>query len=431
MENFREGQTASIDKGASGEANYPRLLLFDLVADGHHPSYILYLAQHWCEHKCKGQLDIVVSPEFIRRHTHIINTVKEYQRSNIRFVVTEPEEELGKRKPGFSGAVHDFKEWQLFCKYARLCRSDHALLLYFDTAQLPFIFGQKPPCQVSGIYFRPTFHYSSFGHFSPNLKDRFQILRERFNLSQTIDRAYMGKLFCLDPFVSSYINQGVRDTAMTLADPVKIYSSEPEALSELRDRLKIQPGRDIFLMFGALTKRKGIDEVLDAIALLPLRLSKKLCLLTVGALGSGPEEKHRMLSRISALTESSGAQIIVRDEFVPDQEVQLYFQMSDFVLAPYQKHVGMSHILIRAAVAQKPVISSDYGLMGELTRRFNLGLTVDSTSSTEIAAALGRYIEEQDRSRLGDNRLMKQFGSQNLATTFTSTVFHHLLNLAT
>ena len=412
------------------QTEHPRLMLFDLSVGGHHPSYFLYLIQHWCERQHVGQLDIIVSPAFLEKHADVVQTAEDYQCSNVRFVAIEPAEaaRLKGHNSAISKAILAFKEWRLFCKYARLRQADQALLMYFDTAQVPFVFGPKPPCPVSGIYFRPTFHYSSFGQHPFRLKDRIQVLRERFNLSQLLNRAQMGKLFCLDPFVDNYINKqwGV-DKAIRLADPVKVYDDDPTALTQLSASHNIQPDRTVFLMFGALTRRKGLDQVLDAIALLPANLCEKICLLMVGSLGSGPADKDRLKSRISTLTESTAAQAIVCDDFIPDEAVQSYFQIADFVLATYQKHVGMSGILNRAALAQKPVISSNYGLMGEVTRQFGLGLAVDSTNSTEIAQALTRCVTES-ADKLGDPIKMKQFGEQNLAERFASVIFQHLLN---
>lgn len=407
-----------------------RLLLFDLSVGGHHPSYILYLIQYWCEHQCAGQLDIVITPTFLCRHADVIQAVQDYQCSNVKFVAITPSEEsaLKGQKTALSKAMRAFKEWQLFCKYAQLCQADQALLMYFDTAQVAFVFAQKPPCQVSGIYFRPTFHYSSFGHSQAGFRERIQVLREQFNLSQLLKRSQMEKLFCLDPFVDSYINKRWGgNKAVRLADPVKLYDTHSTEPDELRKRLSIQPGRRIFLMFGALTKRKGVDQVLDAIALLPPNLCEKMCLLMVGSLGSGASDRDRLKSRISALAEDSAVQIIVCDEFIPEKTIQLYFQVTDFVLATYQKHIGMSGILNRAALAQKPVISSDYGLMGEVTRRFSLGLTVDTTNPTEIAGALTRCMTEMTE-ELCVPLSMKQFGEQNLAEKFSSVIFQHLLD---
>jgi glycosyltransferase involved in cell wall biosynthesis len=97
-------------------------------------------------------------------------------------------------------------------------------------------------------------------------------------------------------------------------------------------------------------------------------------------------------------------------------------------LAPYQRHVGMSGILLLAAAAGKPVLSSDYGLMGELVRRYGLGITVDSTVPSEIAKGLMRCLTEP-ATVLVDLDRMESFAEQHSAERYAKTIFEQLGNL--
>lgn len=95
---------------------------------------------------------------------------------------------------------------------------------------------------------------------------------------------------------------------------------------------------------------------------------------------------------IDALTADSALQIVVRDQYVNDTQIQHYFEMADVVLALYQRHVGSSGILIRAAAAGKPVLASDYGLMGEWVRQSKLGFTINSEQPSQITEAIGAFL---------------------------------------
>jgi glycosyltransferase involved in cell wall biosynthesis len=96
------------------------------------------------------------------------------------------------------------------------------------------------------------------------------------------------------------------------------------------------------------------------------------------------------------------------------------------VLALYQRHVGMSGILVLAAAAQKPVLSSDYGLLGELTHHWRLGITADSTNPVDISKGLTQLLEE-DLKKLGDITSMKVFAEQNSAENYAQVIFQHYL----
>jgi glycosyltransferase involved in cell wall biosynthesis len=171
-------------------------------------------------------------------------------------------------------------------------------------------------------------------------------------------------------------------------------------------------------MFGVLQKRKGIYQLLEAIALLPSYLCHKLCLLLVGPIGSEPLIK----TRITELCEALPIQIVSHEQFIPDREIQPYFQIADVILAPYQRHIGMSAILVRAAAAQKPVLSSNYGLMGEMVKRYKLGITVDSIVPEKIAEGLTQLILGSP-SEFCDFSSMKSWAEQNSAENFAKTIF--------
>ncbi|MGB5710943.1 MAG: glycosyltransferase, partial [Waterburya sp.] len=202
------------------------------------------------------------------------------------------------------------------------------------------------------------------------------------------------------------------------------YEPDPEAL---RNSLGVEPNRQIYLLFGGLSGRKGICELLEATTLLTSDLSQKLCILLVGPMGEddNPQNKLKMDHYIAEITRSQDVQIIVEDRFVPDREIQSYFKMADVILAPHQRHVGMSANLVRAAVAQKPLLSSDYGLMGEIARQYQLGLTVDSTIPKEIAKGLTQFLVKSP-AQFGDRSQMQRFAEQNTAKKFATTIFQNL-----
>lgn len=403
-----------------------RILLFDLSIGGHHPSYILHLIRYWSEQELPGYLDIVVLPKFIERHNDVVDVTKEYGHNRVNFVAITAEEEaaLSARSNPVLRALRAFQEWDLLCKYTNLLKATQCLLLYFDTSQLPIILGRRPHCPVSGIYFRPTFHYSDFKDYRLSWKDQLQKWREKLLLSQILRYSQLQTLFCLDPFVVKHFdrfNSKVR--AVHLPDPVYIYGNSELEPEKLREDLGIPSNRKIFLLFGALDQRKGLHKLLEAISLLSPELCQNLCLVLVGSITC--EDKLPAQNRINQLTQSLPVQIIANDQFVSDPIIEVYFQLADVILAPYQRHVGMSGILVRAAAAQKPVLSSDYGLMGELTRRYQLGLTVDSTKPSEIAKGLTQFLQ-QSPLEFCDRTKMKQLAEQSSAEEFARVIFQNL-----
>ncbi len=412
--------------GLNSSKNYelPNILLFDLNVYGHHPGYIRHLVKYWCKQELSGTLNVVVSPQFMQLHSDIINLALEYGKGNVNFVPISSEEDaiIQSQESILNRAVRAFHQFKLLCQYAKKLKATQCLIMYFDSLQLPLALGEKPPCPVSGIYFRPVFHYSKFANFKPSWREYFWQLRDKFFLSRILRNSYFQSLLCLDPLVVDYIGQFNPEVkAIHLPDPVKINNYTDSHLQKLRENLGIQPNRKIFLMFGAFRPRKGIYQLLDAVALLPSHLCQNLCLLLVGTVGS----EKLVQTQIAEISKSLPVQFINQDKFIPEQEMQSYFQIADVILAPYQRHIGMSGILLQAAAAQKPVISSNYGLMGEIVKRYSLGITVESTIPTEITKGLTQLLVENPTDCC-DFSQMKEFAKQNSADKFASTVFQYI-----
>lgn len=401
-----------------------RLMLFDLALGGHHGSYILHLLKAWCDRKQAYKIDIVVLPDFLKVHLDVVQFIRQCDTAKLQLVPITQEEAnlLASRKSGLDRSLRNLQEWRLFYRYGKLLKATKAFLMYLDTCEVPLTLGLKASCPFSGIYFRPTFHYENWDT-SSSLKEKVQRQRNKFTLNRILNHSQLEQLFCLDPFAVERFQQSNKSPKMIyLPDPVSQFNNVSLPLSDLQQQMGIEPNRKVFLLFGALGERKGIYKLLEAIELLPRKLCKKLCLVLVG--GTNTTEQTKIRSHVEKLYPLP-IQVIERYEFVSEDVVPTYLQLADYVLAPYQKHVGMSGILLLAAATGKPVLSSDFGLMGELVRRYRLGLVVDTSLPEEIAKALGLCLSEFPEN-LCDRHKMELLARQNSVEKYTSTIFQHL-----
>ena len=402
-----------------------KIMLFDLKFSGHHANYIRHLIRYWGDNQLAGQLDIVVSPHFIKRHQDVVELINQYPKSAINFVPISMQESatIEADKTAFGRAVRNLREWHLLCKYVAFLKAEHCMIMYLDTCELPLTLGFKPPCRISGIYFRPTFHYSTFAGYRSSRKEWLQQCRERLFLHQTLQNPKLHTLFCLDPLVDQTIKKLYPDArAIPLADPVEIPDLSLLQPQTLREKHKIHPDKTVFLLFGFIDERKGIYQLLDTLRSLSSEVCQQLCILIVGQ--ANPDEKADICTQIDSLCQIQPVQIIPHLKFVTEEEVCSYFQLADGVLALYQHHVGMSGILLLAAAAGKPVISTDYGLMGELVKRYQLGLAVDSTKIETIAQGFLQFLNAKET--LHNPEKMKQFAEENDSKQFAATVFQNL-----
>ncbi|MGB0383297.1 MAG: glycosyltransferase [Ardenticatenaceae bacterium] len=369
------------------------------------------------------KISVIVSPEFLRKHLDVVNDTT--TAANIEWVAIS-EAELRAYRVDYSSLVkRAWAEWPLFCHYAKNLRVNQALIMYVDRFQLPLALQLPAPCDLSGIYFRPTFHYNDFPSYQPSFGDRVRAWRQALLWQLACRHPCLKVLFSLDPLAVEPLQRLCRTKVVHLPDPVERYGQETGSgrTHKLRDELGIESGRRVFLLFGVLDARKGIHQLLDAITHLPASLLTRLSLLLVGPLAQADEPPIK--AKIASISRSGAVQIILHNQFITDQQIQPYFDIADVILAPYQRHVGMSAILVRATAASKPVLASEYGLIGEIIRQRSLGITLDSTQASEIAKGISAFLAGEPR-EMFDSDSAAQFAQENSAEAFAGVVWENL-----
>ncbi|NJL41028.1 MAG: glycosyltransferase family 1 protein, partial [Leptolyngbyaceae cyanobacterium SM1_4_3] len=197
-------RTATEAGGAIDSTRDRRLMLFAPWCFGHHPIYLGHLIRHWCEQELPGTLEIVVLPAFLQAHPDVVNLPAAYCSSSVRFVAMTDREQADLETKD-SGLERAFQQYHLICKYAQSLQATQALVMFFDSCQIPLVLGLLSPCPLSGLYFRPTFHYAQLGGYAPGWKERVQQWREKIFCREFCKNASFRTLFCLDPFATDLI----------------------------------------------------------------------------------------------------------------------------------------------------------------------------------------------------------------------------------
>jgi glycosyltransferase involved in cell wall biosynthesis len=147
------------------------------------------------------------------------------------------------------------------------------------------------------------------------------------------------------------------------------------------------------LLCGSLSCRKGVPEVLRAVAKLEPTTARRTALILVGRVRE--EDRGTIEQALSEAHGNGDLQVRMDDRFVPHAEFASTFLGSDAVLMPYQRTEGSSGVLGHAARAGKPVIGPQSGLLGELIRSYGLGATVDTTRADAIKDAIREFVSGQ------------------------------------
>lgn len=399
----------------------PHLMLFDLYSEGHHLQYIQQLARYWVEHRLAGRLSIVVPAYFVEQHPWLPAFAEKHAADGIALVPIE--EPVQVQTPRRLGLLRNSLDHGRFLKrYAEKLQPDAVLLLYFDHVQMPLARGLRiegAPV-LGGTYFRPSFHYGDFEAHPPSLKERIKRWRKRWLLEAALRNPQFRYLFCLDPYVVPHVEaMGTDATAIALPDGIEpaYLSQEPE---QVRAQWGVDDGRKVALFFGAISARKGIFAVLEALLHLPPAAQAALCVVVAGKTDRHDREPIRQA--VAQVQAETRVQLIVQDGFVPDEDVDAWIQAADLNLLVYRHHIGSSGVLVRAAAAQVPVLASDFGVLGEHVRRHRLGSVVDTADPQAIAQALAAWLRDP-ASVPFDADEAKRFADIHTAEAMAATIF--------
>lgn len=401
------------------------ILIFNAYMGGHHGSYVRMLVENWVTRRRKGNLRLVLPPDFVHDFPDTTDYIYSHQRNGI---VLSPYPE----KIDFSGqSIFDFIRRDMaqgkMVKQAILdYKPDHCLLMYFDHVQASLWTGLRFdfPITFSGIYFRPSFHYASLGSPSRSATDHARRLQKRILLSGALTNPHLTSVFSLDPFAVPFINRrGKHNKALALPDGITTYRS-----SAGHDRLRLDirktDGRRTALLFGGLNRRKGVMRILEALPLLPKGTQNLLRLVLAGPVE--PREREEVHQKLDDARSATTVEIVLDDRYVPNETLQSYIDGADFILVAYQRHIGSSGVLIRAAEAGAPVLGSNFGLVGAQITRNRLGMAVDSTSAEALSRGIELFVDQPESSSLFDPEASRRFAEAHSADAFADTIFANL-----
>lgn len=315
--------------------------------------------------------------------------------------------------------VSALARWWTMRRYLAATGGRHGLFLEFDHLSLPIALGlpMGPGRAVSGVLFRPSVHYRDG---NGTLAERLRDLRKEWLYRLTLRRSAVRRVHTLDAgfpaFARSRYRGGEKVTA--LPDP-----AHPPLEPTPDDRLLAArtPGdRKLFVLFGVLTERKGVLALLRSLALLEPAVARGIAVIVAGEVD--PPIRSEVDELLTAIgRQRSGLWLHVEPRFLRSGEIAALIDRAHVVLAPYQRFVGSSGVLMWAASRGRPVIAQDYGLVGRLVREHGLGLTADTADPADLARALAAAVAEK-RESLADSEDLAGFARAMTPDAFAAAI---------
>ena len=197
---------------------------------------------------------------------------------------------------------------------------------------------------------------------------------------------------------------GVKETNVTvIRHPINnAFPDTNLTPAEAKQRLGIAETEKAILFFGRITPYKGIEYLLTAFRQLASK-SGQYRLIIAGQPKKGNEE---YLEQIEAAigSESGRGGVIVRSQFIPDSDIELYLKAADVMVLPY-KDIFQSGVLFLGYSYGLPVIATDVGSFREEIVEGETGFICKPADPDDLAGTIERYFESDLYRNLKTRRL--------------------------
>lgn len=173
-----------------------------------------------------------------------------------------------------------------------------------------------------------------------------------------------------------------------------------EDINKLKSELGFSQSDRIILFFGYVRKYKGLNILLDAMPEL-IKFDKNIKLLIVGEFYDNADKYYK---QIDDLKINDNVKVI--QKFVPNEDVGIYYNVSELVVLPYLE-ATQSGVLNIAYGFNKPVVVTDVGGLSEDVDEGKTGFVVKSGDVKSLVEGIIKYFKSFDSVNFKDNISLK------------------------
>jgi glycosyltransferase involved in cell wall biosynthesis len=170
---------------------------------------------------------------------------------------------------------------------------------------------------------------------------------------------------------------------------------------EARARLHLDNKQNIVLFFGQIAPYKGLKYLILALVSLKQH-HNDLRLIIAGRIKKG---WHQYWEDIQRIIEKHNLKeyIISKIDFIPDEEVEVYFKAADVLALPY-KNIFQTGVLFLAYNFGLPAIASDVGSLREEIIEGKTGYICQPENPEDLAEKIDLYFKSDLFKNLEENR---------------------------
>jgi glycosyltransferase involved in cell wall biosynthesis len=202
------------------------------------------------------------------------------------------------------------------------------------------------------------------------------------------------------------LKQFIQTHAVQAVHPLYDNFGDPVSKQIAKAHLGIPLEQPLILFFGFIRKYKGLDLLLEAMALLKEQAKTDSSMVIPKLLIAG--EFYDAETGYQTQIDQLGIRdlLILKTDFIADDQVRYYLSAADFVIQPY-KNATQSGVTPLAYHFEKPMLVTNVGGLADMVPDGKVGLVVEPTPIAIAEAVKKLYA-------LGENHFLPQLRAEKI-----------------
>jgi D-inositol-3-phosphate glycosyltransferase len=171
--------------------------------------------------------------------------------------------------------------------------------------------------------------------------------------------------------------------------------------AEAKQRLGIQSGEKAILFFGNITPYKGLEYLTRAFQQVTSKHENYRLIIA----GKPSNSDYWTSIRDTIREDVHRGRILLRSDFIPDAETELYFKAADVLVLPY-RHIYQSGVLFLGYSFGLPALVADVGSLKDEIVEGMTGFVFNHDDSSDLAKAIEKYFASDLYADLNGRRQM-------------------------
>ncbi len=284
-----------------------------------------------------------------------------------------------------------YRSVEVFDRVARHAAPDIVLIHQAAAGLGPMLLRRGVP--RTWAYLCHSLAHEEFATRGPEALTPIEALRRSANMqgrywAEHLVMSHCSRIIVLSEFMRDRVTQAHRIPPRRIwqipgaADPERFQPTSNR--DAVRRELGVPPNRTILFAVRHLVPRMGLDELVEAMAMLGEDAGDVT--LIIG--GEGPLRaslterirSHRLEDRIHLTG------------YIPEEWLSLYYQAADLVVVPTAQVKGFGLVTVEALACRTPVMGTPVGALPEILRRIDPALVTEGPDATSLAEGIRRLL---------------------------------------